>query len=99
MKTKLAAGLLVAAVTFVQLGHAQQELESGTGGKKSSSLQQKEGEKVVIPSQHSSVVVMMSENGLEIFSPTARPELGIGEKVLSKPAEHDRKIDSGAFLE
>jgi len=58
-----------------------------------------EGEEGVVrkPSQHSSVVVMMSENGLEIFSPGAEKDLGLGEKVLTEPIEHDRRMGDGHY--
>ncbi len=44
------------------------------------------------PSSQTSVVVMMSEKGLEIFSPLAPSEWGVGEKTLSEPVEHEGKV-------
>jgi hypothetical protein len=92
--------LFFVAVSFTvaQTSHAQQEF-AADGTPKSSAMEQQETRdgKVVRPSQHSSVVVMMSENGLEIFSPGARPELGKGEKLVTEAIEHDRRIGDGTY--
>ena len=75
-----------------------QQFESGSQ-KRPSAIQEKEtrGGKVVEPSQHSTVVVMMSENGLEVLSPGAPKELGIGEKVVSETIEHEQQVGNSTY--
>ncbi len=96
MKTNLTI-VVIAGMLTLAMAHssqAQQGFESSAGDKKSSTIDQqktKDG-KMYRPSQHTSVVVMMSEHGLEIFSPGARAELGQGEKLVTEPVEHERKI-------
>ena len=78
----------------LQIKSEQSKLES-IG--KTSEIEQKRTKdgKIIQPSQHSSVVVMMSEHGLEVFSPGATAELGQGEKLLTQPVEHEQRIGEG----
>jgi len=99
MKASLITITLAAMLSVASLGYAQQEFEAAAEDKKSSDIDQKKTKngKVVRPSQHSSVVVMMSEHGLEIFSPGASVELGLGEKLVTEPIEHEQRIGEGIY--
>jgi hypothetical protein len=93
--TYLGIVLLGISVSAIQLQAQSFEAERDRGGV--IATPDSDGKVEVEPSQHSSVVVMMSENGLEIFSPGADPELGIGEKLLTEPIEHDRRVGDGTY--
>ncbi|MEM6822454.1 MAG: hypothetical protein AAF558_11000 [Verrucomicrobiota bacterium] len=79
-----------------------QEFQSTTP-KRSGVIQEpsKSGRIDDVPTKHSTVVVMMSERGLEVISPTADPEMGIGERLVTEDLgtnEYDRKPYAGIRL-
>lgn len=90
-------GFVVLGVGFCTLDSQAQNFEAGRDRGDVIAAPDSDGKVDVKPSQHSSVVVMMSENGLEIFSPGADPKLGNGEKLLAEPIEQGRQVGDRHF--
>ncbi|MEM1157735.1 MAG: hypothetical protein AAF649_02085 [Verrucomicrobiota bacterium] len=94
MKTYLKTVAIILLMSMISSSYAQQQFEATQDERSSSAIDQEKTRdgKIVQPSQHSSVLVMMSENGLEVFSPGADSKLGVGEKIVTEPVEHEQRV-------